>query len=179
MQICPVGATLIHVDNRQLDKGTNSLIPFQLKRALLWQFNVPSNKKTCLDLHLKCLMVLPDFNQIWIFMTDFHRSPKYQMSWKSINWELYWYMWQLDRHDKGKVLHVNRPKNDRVLHFRPQWNFQMYFYCISDHHWHFRHISNHLLSFRMSSAICTTTKIHGYNLDLNNRCVAHDLKQSC
>jgi len=46
MQICPVGATLILVDNRQLDEGTNNLIPFQLKRVLLWQFNVPDNSKT-------------------------------------------------------------------------------------------------------------------------------------
>jgi hypothetical protein len=50
MQIRPVGATLIRVDNRQLDKATNSLILFQLNRVLLWQFNVPGNNKTYLDL---------------------------------------------------------------------------------------------------------------------------------
>jgi len=78
------------------------------------------------DLHLQCLMLLADFIQIWIFMTEFHNCPKYQVSWKSINWELHWYMWQVDRRDK--VLHatVNRTKNGRILHFRPPLTVQMY-----------------------------------------------------
>ena len=39
------------------------------------------NNKMYLDLHVKCLTFLPDSIQIWTFMTDFHKSPPYQMSW--------------------------------------------------------------------------------------------------
>jgi len=30
---------------------------------------------------------LSDFNQIWFFKTDFHKSPQYQISMKSVQWE--------------------------------------------------------------------------------------------
>jgi len=53
----------------------NSLITFHSKTALLWQFNVTSNNKTYLGLHVKFLTFLPTFNQTWIFLTDFHKSP--------------------------------------------------------------------------------------------------------
>lgn len=35
---------------------------------------------------------LPDFNQIWNLMTDFHKSPKYQISRKFAPCESLWYM---------------------------------------------------------------------------------------
>ena len=38
-------------------------------------------------LHVKCPIFLPDFNQIWIFSTDFHETPQHQISRKSIQWE--------------------------------------------------------------------------------------------
>jgi len=44
----------------------------------LWQFNVISNNKVCLGLHVKCLTLFPDFNHILIFLTDFHISLQYQ-----------------------------------------------------------------------------------------------------
>jgi hypothetical protein len=33
MQICPVGAALMHVNNREMDEGTNSLIPFLVQES--------------------------------------------------------------------------------------------------------------------------------------------------
>jgi len=30
--------------------------------------------ETCVDLHVKYLVFLSNFNQIWIFLTDFHES---------------------------------------------------------------------------------------------------------
>ena len=54
---------------------SNSLIPFHAQTALLWGFRVTSNNKTYLDLHLKRLTFLHTFNQTWIFLTDFHKSP--------------------------------------------------------------------------------------------------------
>ena len=35
----------------------------------------------------KVPLILPDFNEIWIFATDFRETPKYQISWKSVQWE--------------------------------------------------------------------------------------------
>jgi hypothetical protein len=46
---------------------TNSLTPFQSRKALLRRFNVSGNNKTYLGLHVYFPKVLPDFNQIWIF----------------------------------------------------------------------------------------------------------------
>jgi hypothetical protein len=69
----------------------NSLIPFHLKTALQWWFNVTGNSKTYLGLHVKSSKFLSDFNQISIFSTDFHQCPQYQMSEKCIQWELCWY----------------------------------------------------------------------------------------
>jgi len=68
----------------QTDGWTNSLMPFQSKRAHVWQCNVASNNKTYLGLHVEpgssvslglyaeCPIVLYNFSQIRIFWADFH-----------------------------------------------------------------------------------------------------------
>jgi hypothetical protein len=53
---------------------------------ILWRFDVASNNKMYLGLHVKCLF-LYDFNEMWIFSTQFRKSPKYQILRKSIEWE--------------------------------------------------------------------------------------------
>ena len=35
----------------------------------------------------KALIILADFNETWIFLTDFLKILKYQISWKFIQWE--------------------------------------------------------------------------------------------
>jgi len=39
-------------------------------------------------LHVKCTLFLSDSNEIWIFITDFQKNLKYQIWWKSVQWEL-------------------------------------------------------------------------------------------
>jgi len=47
--------------------------------------------------------IFAHFNQIWISSTDFRRSPQYQISRKSAQWEPRWYVWT-DRHDEANRL---------------------------------------------------------------------------
>jgi hypothetical protein len=39
-----------------------------------------------LGFHVKNTDFLLDFNQIWNFSTDFHKSPQYKISRKSVQW---------------------------------------------------------------------------------------------
>jgi len=48
--------------------------------------------------------ILSDFDQIWTFSPNFNESLQYQIPWKSVQWELSWYMWRdirTDRHDEA------------------------------------------------------------------------------
>ena len=40
---------------------------------------------------VKCPVLLSDFNPIWIFSTDFHNVPRYQISRKSDQWQPCWH----------------------------------------------------------------------------------------
>jgi len=37
--------------------------------------------------HVKCPLVLSDFNGTWIFWTEFQKILKYKFLWKSVRWE--------------------------------------------------------------------------------------------
>jgi hypothetical protein len=56
--------------------------------SFLWRFNVAGNNQTHLS-HVKCSIFLPDFKNIWI-SKDFHKSSKYQISRKCVQWQPQW-----------------------------------------------------------------------------------------
>jgi len=40
-----------------------------------------------IDLHVKYLLVLSDWNETWNISTDFRQILRYQILWKSVQWE--------------------------------------------------------------------------------------------
>ena len=56
------------------------------------------------SLRVKCLLFLSDFNETWAFSTDFQKVLKYNIEWKSVQWEPSCYTWtgvRTDRHDEA------------------------------------------------------------------------------
>ena len=53
---------------------------------------------------LKALLFLSDFNKTSIFSKDFHKTPKHQIPWEFVQWELSCFMWMdrwRDKYDKA------------------------------------------------------------------------------
>jgi len=62
----------------------NSLIPFHSMRRPLERFNFAGNRNMYLRVNIKSPIFLSDFFQIWTFSADFHESPQYRISRKSV-----------------------------------------------------------------------------------------------
>jgi len=43
--------------------------------------------KMCFGSHVRCLLFWSDLNKTWLFWTDLRKLLKYQISWKSVQWE--------------------------------------------------------------------------------------------
>ena len=75
--------------------------------------------KMYIDLYVKYLLFLSDFNEIWILSTGFWKILKYKISWKSIEWEPSCSMQTDGQTDMTKLIvafgnFANSPKNIAV-----------------------------------------------------------------
>jgi hypothetical protein len=61
---------------------------------------VKMHAETHVGLHVKCLLLLCDFNQNWYGSTDFSETHQCEMSWKFVCSFLSCYLWT-DRHSEG------------------------------------------------------------------------------
>jgi len=62
--------------------------------------------QNCIGHHVKYPLFLSDFKETWIFSTDFQNINKYQITQKSIQWELICSMWTdgwMDRRMDGQT----------------------------------------------------------------------------
>jgi hypothetical protein len=57
----------------------------------------------CIGVHVKYPLFFSDVNETWIFSTNFWKSLKYKISWKTIQWEPSCFVRtdrRIDRHDE-------------------------------------------------------------------------------
>jgi hypothetical protein len=64
--------------------------------------------KIYIGLHVKYRLFLSDFNEPWVFSTNFRKIFKYQISWKSVHWEPVCFIGMDERTDEQMVREIWR-----------------------------------------------------------------------
>ena len=55
--------------------------------SVLIQRKIERDINMCIGLYVKCPLFLSNFNEPWIFSTDFRKTVTYKILWKSVQWE--------------------------------------------------------------------------------------------
>jgi hypothetical protein len=116
--MCPAPLYIIFLHNLKITiykKSTgyrmrvlNSLKHFSLQEVLR-----KIRSEMYISLHVRCQLFLSDFRGTWIFSTVFRKIHRYQISWKSVQWQPRYSMrtkGQTDRHDETKPSFPNFAK---------------------------------------------------------------------
>jgi hypothetical protein len=55
--------------------------------TVVWNISLLRRTEREIIKNVKYLLFLSDFNETWLVATDFRKIPKYQILWKSVQWE--------------------------------------------------------------------------------------------
>jgi hypothetical protein len=87
-----------------------SIKPLSVTLLILWNFEPDVIINMYIGFYIKYPLFLSDYNESWIFSTDFRKIIKYQISWKSLYLESTssmrtdgWADRQTDRHDEANT----------------------------------------------------------------------------
>jgi hypothetical protein len=81
---CDGNETMLSVCTVELHVTVSNTKIFGVAQNCGIAIHVAGNNKMYLGLHVKCPILLSNFNQIWSFSTQYFKSSKYQISQKSI-----------------------------------------------------------------------------------------------